>query len=256
MGSVLVAYSGGADSTFLLKVAKDVLGDQVLAVTAVSETYPASELVCARESARFIGAKHKVIRTRELKNPRFYVNPLDRCYFCKKELFVKLQALAGRRGLSFVADGSNADDLKDYRPGSRAKKECGVVSPLQEAGLTKKDVRAISKKYGLATWGKPAAACLASRIPYHSRITARRLARIDRAEKIIRKRFGILGNLRVRDYESWACVEVDKKEVRRLADIKGLENILRPLGYKKAVVDREGYRTGSMNPVRNLHKYY
>ncbi|MBI5874046.1 MAG: ATP-dependent sacrificial sulfur transferase LarE [Candidatus Omnitrophica bacterium] len=247
LGSVLVAYSGGVDSSLLLKVALQVLGDNVLAVTALSETYPAAELECARNLAIKLRARHKVIRTRELESRDFARNPVNRCYYCKKELFARLGSLAKKNDLRFVVDGSNVDDLVDYRPGARAKEEFGVVSPLQEAGLTKKDVRHLSKKMGLGTWCKPALACLASRIPYHSRIDKKRLLRIDKAENALRKEFCFRGNLRVRDYGEEARIEADKKEIRKLLCVSKVERLLKPLGYKKVIIDPKGYRTGSMN---------
>ena len=245
--SVLVAYSGGVDSTLLLKMAKEALDDKVLAVTALSETYPARELACARSLARTLGVRHKVIKTQELKDPHFRDNPQNRCYYCKKELFSKLKKLAREHRLAYVIDGSNADDLSDYRPGALAKKEFDVLSPLQEAGFTKKDVRALSKKYGLSTWCKPALACLASRVPYHSKIDKKRLMRIDKAEGLLRKSFHIKGNLRVRDFQDLARIEVDKEKIKRLAASTKLAGLLGRFGYKSVVVDLKGYRTGSLN---------
>ena len=242
-----MAFSGGVDSALLLKIAKEVLDDRVLAVTALSETYPAGELACAKGLAKRLKARHKVLRTQELKDPRFRNNPADRCYYCKKELFSRLKKLAAAHRLNCVVDGSNADDFLDYRPGAKAKKEFHVVSPLQEAGLTKKDIRSLSKKYALSTWCKPALACLASRIPYGSKISKERLTRIDKAEAILRKALRIKGNLRVRDFKDLACIEVDKNEIKRLALSAKPGELLKSLGYKNVVVDLKGYRTGSLN---------
>ncbi len=253
LGSVVVAYSGGVDSSFLLKIAVEILGDKVLAVTALSETYPKHEVGCARNLARELGARLKVIRTHELKNARFRNNPENRCYFCKKELFSKLKGLAKKHHLDFVVDGSNVDDLSDYRPGAQAKKEFGVVSPLQEAGLTKKDIRELSKRAGLATWCKPALACLASRIPYYSKINRPRLMKIERAEEALRKAFKIRGNLRVRDLGDVARIEVDKPEINRLRASERTFVLLRKAGYKDVVVDPKGYRTGSLNEGVRKH---
>lgn len=247
LGSVLVAYSGGVDSTFLLTIARKVLADKVLAVTALSETYPASELVCASALAEKLKVRHKVIRTKELRDPGFARNPVNRCYYCKKELFGRLKAIAQKEGLEYVADGSNVDDLKDYRPGRKAKDEFGVISPLQKAGLTKQDIRQLSKNMGLETWCKPALACLASRIPYGSKIDKKRLLRVDAAENMLKKEFRITGNLRVRDYGSLARVEADKNEIGKLSTGSKITGLLKKLGYEKVEVDSKGYRTGSLN---------
>lgn len=246
LGSVLVAYSGGADSSLLIKIAKDVLGDRVIAVTALSETYPIAEAKNAKSLARKHGVRHEFIKTHELKNPLFRNNPKDRCYICKKELFSKLTGLTRAFGLDRIVDGSNADDLSDYRPGSLAKKEFNVVSPLQEAGFTKEDVRRLSKQLGLSSWSKPAQACLASRIPFHSKISRQRLSRINKAEEILRKAFKIKGNLRVRDFKDTASIEVDKKEIKRVAVSDRAKVLLEALGYKKVIIDPRGYRCGSM----------
>ncbi|OIO35393.1 MAG: TIGR00268 family protein [Candidatus Omnitrophica bacterium CG1_02_44_16] len=247
LGSVLVAYSGGADSSLLVKVAKDVLGNKVVAVTAVSETYPLSEAKSAKSLAQKHGVRHEFIKTRELKDPLFRNNPKNRCYICKKELFSKLTTLSRAFGLDAIVDGSNVDDLADHRPGSLAKKEFNVISPLQEAGFTKEDVRRLSKQLGLSTWSKPAQACLASRIPYNSKITRERLVNINKAEEILRKAFKIKGNLRVRDFQGTASIEVDKKDIKRVAASDRATVLLEALGYKKVVIDPRGYRRGSLN---------
>lgn len=246
LGSVLVAYSGGADSTLLLKAACSVLGDNVLAVTAISETYPRGEIDPVSRLVKDLKARHKIIRTKELSDPEFRRNPADRCYFCKRELFRRLKSIAKKEKLRFVVDGSNIDDRRDYRPGGRAKEELNIISPLQEAGFTKRDVRRISKKLGLSTWNKPALACLASRVPYNSPITKSRLLRIDRAEELLRKNFCIIGNLRVRDLGVKALVEVDRPEIKKLL-LERVTKILAPLGYKQVEIDPKGYRMGSMN---------
>ncbi len=249
LGSVLVAYSGGADSTLLLKAACGVLGDNVLAVTAISETYPRGEIDCVSRLVKDLKIRHRIIRTKELSDPEFRRNPADRCYFCKRELFRRLKSIAKKEKLRFVVDGSNIDDRRDYRPGGRAKEELNIISPLQEAGFTKRDVRRISKKLGLKTWNKPALACLASRVPYNSPITKSRLARIDRAEELLRKNFRIIGNLRVRDIGVKALVEVDRQEIKKLL-LERVTKILAPLGYKQVEIDPKGYRMGSMNQSR------
>ncbi len=248
MGSVLVAYSGGADSTFLLKSALDTLGGKVLAVTATSATYPRSELTLARETARKLGARHKVIKTDEFKDKRFVANSSNRCYYCKNELFSKLKKIAARHKIRFVVDASNLSDKKDFRPGSQAKKELGIRSPLEEAGFTKKDIRRASLKLGLSTWDKPAQACLASRVPYGTRLLPQALARINQAEEILRG----LGfkQSRLRHYNGLCRIEVMKSDIPKLIRKRRfVVGRLKKLGYNYITVDLEGYRTGSMNPA-------
>ena len=249
LNSVLIAYSGGVDSTFLLKVANDTLGkENVLAVTARSETYPAREFKEAKALARCIGARHKIIRTSELGIKGFKNNPVNRCYYCKKELFKKLKNIAREEGLRYCADGTNYDDLKDIRYGRVAAKELGIKSPLLEAGITKNDIRRFSKEIGLKSWDKPSFACLASRFPYKTNITRRKLSTVEKAEDYLR-RFGVT-QVRVRYYGSLARIEVLPKEIKILIEMRNAEKIakkFRRLGFLYTTVDIEGYKTGSMH---------
>jgi len=251
LGSVVVAFSGGVDSSFLLKAAKDALpGKDILAVTAVSDTYTPSELMQAKRFTRSLGIRHKIIFTDELKDRNFTKNPADRCYYCKKELFKRLKDIAGGRGFRFILDASNLDDKHDYRPGSRAKREFRVKSPLQKAGITKDDVRLYSKKMGLKTWDLPSMACLASRIPYGEPIQKPALKKIGKAEEFI-KRSGI-GQVRVRYHNNIARIEVEKKDIKRFFNQKFCGKIIRymkSLGFRYIALDLEGYRTGSLNEV-------
>ncbi|MFH1201678.1 MAG: ATP-dependent sacrificial sulfur transferase LarE [Candidatus Omnitrophota bacterium] len=256
MRSAVVAYSGGVDSTFLLKIARDVLGNKVLAVIADSFTYPKSELNLARKTAKKLGARFKVIKTREFKDKNFRKNPFNRCYFCKKELFLGLKAIAKAKKIRFVIDGSNLDDKKDFRPGSRARKELGIRSPLAESGFRKHDIRKLSLRLNLDTWDKPSLACLASRIPYGTKITEENLLRIDKAEDFL-KSLGFK-QVRARDYNGLCRIEVDKKEIPELLTRRVfIVDSLKKLGYNYVTVDLEGYRTGSMNPALSAtQKHY
>jgi uncharacterized protein len=252
LGSAVIAYSGGVDSTFLAQVAHDVLGRQALAVTACSETYPSWEREEAVATARRIGFRHRLVQTSELEMPGFADNPADRCYFCKTELFQTLRKIADEEGLLHVLVGTTAEHLDDFRPGCRSATELGVISPLLEAGLKKTEIRVLSKMRGLPTWDKPASACLASRIPYNSVITLEKLRQIELAEGYLRS-VGI-GQCRVRHHGEMARIEVAPGDISLIsADLReGIVIHLRKLGFTYVTVDLAGYRPGSMNEVLGL----
>ena len=245
--SVLVAYSGGVDSTYLLKKCLDTLGqDRVLAVTAVSESYPERERKEAVRLAEELGARHRLIHTSELAIEHFANNPRDRCYYCKKELFKNLIALAQKEGLAAVVDGANHDDISDYRPGSRATAELGVLSPLQQVGMTKDEIRSFSRTLGLPTWSKPAFACLASRFPYGEEITAEKLSQVAAVEEYLHERG--FNQLRVRHHGSVARLEVEVSERHKaLEEAQGIYAACKKAGFTYASLDLLGYRQGSMN---------
>jgi uncharacterized protein len=246
--SLVVAYSGGVDSAYLAWAATRVLGNQALCVTADSASYPERHRTMALETARRFSFQHEVIRTDELENPAYRANSPDRCYHCKHELYTHLAALAAARGFAAVADGNNADDRGDYRPGRRAAREFGVISPLDAAGLTKADIRALSHEAGLPYWDEPASACLSSRVPYYSEVTPEKLRVIEASEEALRA----LGFrvLRVRHHGEMARIELGRDEMPRAAEpdiAVRIDAALRALGFTFVTIDLKGYRTGSLN---------
>ncbi|MFB7142140.1 ATP-dependent sacrificial sulfur transferase LarE [Gottfriedia sp. NPDC056225] len=249
MNNVVVAFSGGVDSTFLLKVAVDVLGvENVLAVTADSETYPSSELEEARKLAKQIGATHQVIETSELNIPGYTENDRNRCYYCKNGLFEQIVPIMHKNGFNNVVYGLIADDMNEHRPGVRAAKEHGVRGPLQEAELFKEEIRHLSKQLGLPTWEKPSFACLSSRIAYGEKITIEKLTKVEKSEAYI-KAIGIR-QVRVRTHQDIARIEVETQDMQLV--LKNYEDIVKNLqqfGYKYVTLDLQGYVSGSMNKV-------
>jgi len=246
--SVIVAFSGGVDSAYLAWVATEVLGPAALCVTADSPSYPDHHRQLALRIAREFSLHHEFVTTSETEQPEYRANPVNRCYYCKSELYDVLSRLAAARGIAVIVDGSNADDRSDYRPGRQAAREYGVRSPLDEADLTKADIRELSRRAGLPTWDEPASACLSSRIPYHSEVTTEKLRMIERAEAALRD----LGFrvCRVRHHDTLARIELGTNELHRALEPDVRERIvreLRAIGYQHVTIDLQGYRMGSLN---------
>ena len=253
--SAVVAFSGGVDSTFLARAAREALGERALLVTADSETYPASELAAARELAESLGMRHVVVATRELDNPDYARNPSNRCFFCKEELFTTLGPIAEREGFRHLIYGANTDDLGDHRPGMDSARQRGVRAPLIEAGLGKAEIRELSRTLGLPTWDKPSFACLSSRFQYGDRITAEKLRQVDAAEEFVRS----LGfrQFRVRHHDRLARLEISLEEMERLWQGGRREAIVarfRELGYLYVAVDLAGFQSGSANLLLGLKR--
>ena len=246
---ILIAYSGGVDSTFLLKVAVATLGEKnVITSTAISQTYPKDDLSCAKKIIKQVGIKHFFIKTNEMKNKKFVKNNPDRCFWCKNELFGRLAARAKKDKIKIICDGTNYSDRNDYRPGMKAAEKWNIKHPLLESKLSKNDIRLLSKKLSLTTWNKEASPCLASRFPYGHKITSEKLKKISGAENELKKLN--LKNLRLRDYADTARIEIDKNQLNQIFKNnihKKIVAILSKYNYTYITLDLEGYRTGSLN---------
>jgi uncharacterized protein len=254
--SLLIAFSGGADSAYLAWEATSVLGPSALCITADSPSYPDHHRQLALRIAREFGLHHEIIHTAELERPEYRANPTNRCYYCKHELYTTLTRIGAERGIAVIADGSNADDRGDYRPGRQAAREFGVRSPLDDVGLTKQEIRELSRRAGLPTWDEPASACLSSRIPYHSEVTAEKLRTIERAEAAVRAMGFRVCRVRHHDLNTGsrstalARLEIGRDELPRALEAEISERIvreLRAIGYQHVTIDLQGYRMGSLN---------
>jgi uncharacterized protein len=254
-GSVLIGFSGGVDSAYLACIAVDVLGtDAVLAVVGKSASYPDAQWAAARDVAREFNIPVLEVDTEELADERYAANSTNRCYFCKTELWSRLAPIAAARGLTCVVDGTNTDDLSDYRPGARAAVEWGVLSPLATLGFTKADIRALSRRRGIPTWRQPSAPCLSSRIPYGTQVTTERLRRIETAEKSLRG-LGIAGDLRVRFHGDLARIELPPNEVGAWLSPEAAERLRAAVvdsGFARVAVDLRGFRSGSLNVLGGI----